>query len=1137
MTLKARVAAILTLAIFLSLHANAQYKVVPQTGHNSTVLAIEYSPDGKYLATAGHDKVVLLWDTKTNLHYPLPGHTVGVDRLVFSPDNKYLASSDFAGELKVWDLATRKALYVMERGAKEESFSKIQFVNNDEIAVQNSTMLKFWNFKSNTYSKKIPLKANHFTLHPKEATVLLLESSAYASAAGTYTPGGKMVLYDYSKLAPMDDSWLRKIGTGWFRAEFSTSGKYLTLLSETELVLVDYPSKKLLWRTPIEFGPAFLIFSADESLILTGGNPDTPSMFVYERSTGKETQRVGNFTDFDFGFHPQLQIAAGVHDNSDDPYLPDCAIDIYDLKSKRIIKSYQHSSYDIHRIKWDEEKRQLFVEAHKKEWVWDMSAGSIIMSGESGELQWQGKGTGTERRAKDGGIGQYVSPMEKYAAYFGNGIAKITDYRTDNDIATIKSEVGIAGITFSHNSDRLFLTTGDDLLVYDIASKQQVRSIHYDKASVGALAASPDGKILAIGKFQNERSRIREKFYIADYSIDLIDPSTYQVVKTLEGHQQNVTFMNFTADSKYLISSSLDGSIRWWDTQTGKQKFVLYGNSESEYFIGSEDGYYSSSKAGIERIAFDYNGRMIPGKLFEVQMNRPDKVVAALGYSTPSMISAYKKAFEKRIAQLGITEQQVKVEELPVVNVTNIPPPSVAVKKVQVDYEAIDNLNELNHIRLTVNNVPVFGRKGLSVKAKKSTKGKLEIELTEGVNKIEIAVVNAKGASSVPVSFDVFCTVKTRPDLYLITIGIDKFLDQEYNLSYAAKDANDIAALFESRKANYGNLVHLPFIGMQATKEKILAARATLEKSKPDDQVIIFAATHGLLDENYNYYLATYNMVFDKPAFQGLAYNDLEGMLEGIPARKKMILLDACHSGEVDATEITASTEAVKDVPGVKARGFKPVKKASNVGLENTFDLMKNLFADLREGSGATVISSAGGVEFAIESEEWNNGAFTSAILEAIKSKRADENTDASITVEELKKYVFARVIELTNGKQHPTSRIDNIDNDFTIVSTIANTANASVYSMVGRWKPKEMALYEGEKFEPVTEQMNKSPMTITKGADGFYYVNWGRGDIKLTQDDVNTYKNTTGDVFRMENANSLVIRGYYSELTRYVKE
>lgn len=79
------------------------------------------------------------------------------------------------------------------------------------------------------------------------------------------------------------------------------------------------------------------------------------------------------------------------------------------------------------------------------------------------------------------------------------------------------------------------------------------------------------------------------------------------------------------------------------------------------------------------------------------------------------------------------------------------------------------------------------------------------------------------------------------------------------------------------------------------------------------------------------------------------------------------------------------------------------------------------------------VISSAGGKEYAFESAQWKNGVFTYAVLEGLKTYAADRNDDRKITMTELRGYVGQRVQALTNGKQNPTNRTDNPENDFIV--------------------------------------------------------------------------------------------------------
>jgi hypothetical protein len=117
---------------------------------------------------------------------------------------------------------------------------------------------------------------------------------------------------------------------------------------------------------------------------------------------------------------------------------------------------------------------------------------------------------------------------------------------------------------------------------------------------------------------------------------------------------------------------------------------------------------------------------------------------------------------------------------------------------------------------------------------------------------------------------------------------------------------------------------------------------------------------------------------------------------------------------------------------GVKSRGFKNLTN-NDLGSNDVFELMRMMFADLRKGSGAMVISSASGVEFAFENDVWKNGVFTYSLLEGLKTGNANLNKDSDVQVSELRDYVIKRVGELTNGKQTPTSRRENLEFDFKV--------------------------------------------------------------------------------------------------------
>jgi WD40 repeat protein len=79
---------------------------LPGNGHG-----VALSPDGKWVAAGGNDKIVQIWDIATGQEVQrFVGHTQAVLRIAFSPDRKWLATASSDKTARLWDVTTGQEL-------------------------------------------------------------------------------------------------------------------------------------------------------------------------------------------------------------------------------------------------------------------------------------------------------------------------------------------------------------------------------------------------------------------------------------------------------------------------------------------------------------------------------------------------------------------------------------------------------------------------------------------------------------------------------------------------------------------------------------------------------------------------------------------------------------------------------------------------------------------------------------------------------------------------------------------------------------------------------------------------------------------------------------------------------------------
>jgi uncharacterized caspase-like protein len=315
----------------------------------------------------------------------------------------------------------------------------------------------------------------------------------------------------------------------------------------------------------------------------------------------------------------------------------------------------------------------------------------------------------------------------------------------------------------------------------------------------------------------------------------------------------------------------------------------------------------------------------------------------------------------------------------------------------------------------------------------------LIVELTSRPNKLEVTATDTLGRESVAAVTRTELEINPeKPDLYALAVGVSSYAQSVYSLQYAAKDAQDLlAALGEpDGKKVYANVHTRIVIDAEATREGILqAARGFLSQAKIDDRVLVFFAGHGLLDARAGYFFATTDLDFEKPEDRGLSFEQMEGLLLETPSRHRLMLVDTCAAGETDEDEVARKAGSLPAGTMVASRGFKARDGAKKESPSTQLLLTRELFGSMRRGSGASVIGSSSGVEYAFESAELKNGVFTAALLETLRGKDVDGQLlwADNMPVDLLEQSVRLKVLQRSGGRQHPVARETNPDDRFVI--------------------------------------------------------------------------------------------------------
>jgi WD40 repeat protein len=614
----------------------------------------------------------------------------------------------------------------------------------------------------------------------------------------------------------------------------------------------------------------------------------------------------------------------------------------------------------------------------------------------------------------------------------------IIDIQSGKNIITLKPLDDNGQFTsFEFSSDGAILaTTGNGLSLWNTSNWDIINTDDTNK--MDNINFSPNGNFIA-GTAPTEKEKLNKN------SIEIYDVKLSKVVCKLEGHPAQISKVEFLNDS-LILSGGHDSKVKLWDVFKCEMIMEFVDCKNNNYVALTKDNYYSFSKGAFSNVNFKIDGKLYPFEQFDLQFNRPDILMNSVGLSDTILINSYKNAHDRRLRKMGFSDSfrstSIKLPETVITNADSLPFLSPN-REIIINIKFSGNGYRMKRYNIWVNDVSIFGTRGINVSGLNidSLEITKSIYLSNGVNKIQVSCFNESLLESLKDQVFVnYMDDKVNTALYVFGLGVTKYRDSQKNLLYPTKDGRDIIFLLDSinKINNYWSNIYVDTLfDENVLLGNIQNAKSHLIKSKVDDIVLIYYSGHGLLDKKLDYYLASYDTDFSNPNINGISIDTLEWLLDSIPARNKILIIDACHSGEIDKElkRLFIKKDTINEMLSFKGDPKIESSEYDKSYYQGSLELMKNLFTDLDKRTGSIIISASGGYQAALESHEWGNSSLAYCFKNGLVNLLADSNKDGTITINELKNYIEEAVEKLTNGKQRPNTRKENISNDFVIWS------------------------------------------------------------------------------------------------------
>ena len=396
-----------------------------------------------------------------------------------------------------------------------------------------------------------------------------------------------------------------------------------------------------------------------------------------------------------------------------------------------------------------------------------------------------------------------------------------------------------------------------------------------------------------------------------------------------------------SGDGRRAVAALGDGTLRWYSLEPGhelEELAALFVHVDGIRWIAwTPEGLFVDSEQGGNELA-GYHVNVGPAETarwitfnqlarsyYEPELVR-DKVLGSSDDRIAQKMQAVGKVHQEILDQ---PPPVIKLEEYCLINASKSPENCFPMRNVRrgirrkeddgisrgilatdellVRFSIMNSVDDLQDIDLVLNGRTVHRDNSRALRRKSVDKVGVRLErlvkLDPGINRLHIRAYNNSDISgrSEEVVFRVpEPAVPEKPDLYVVTVGIDSYGGEEISpLNFAVADSSSFARKVEALKPDEYENFHLAELNnAKATRANLRAVLAEIaDKAQSRDSVLIYLAGHGLFEAG-TYYFVTYDVTaVDEVRNKALGHRELIDWLVPIGAQNKFLFLDTCHSG------------------------------------------------------------------------------------------------------------------------------------------------------------------------------------------------------------------------------------------------